>query len=579
MKYKNCRILYEKYDFSYKKKGRRKMITIGSVLDGKYKILNQIGAGGMSTVYLAMNEKVNRQWAVKEIKKDRPYNFILMKQGILREMDLLRTLNHPMIPKICDVIEKSDAIFIVMDYIEGRTLGKVVEEEGAQEEKYIIEWAKQLCQVLAYLHSRIPPIIYRDMKPSNIMLKPNGELMLIDFGISREFCADHTEDTICLGTQGYAAPEQFGGGQSDERTDLYGLGATLYHLATGKSPNKRLSVSIFEKDKNDIKISEGLEKIIRKCMAKNPQERYQSSQELWYALEHYEQLECNTMKRQKKRLVFCGGLLLQMIFSIGIFLYSGQKISKLKRENYECCIQMASNQEGEKKIVLLRKAVQIRPEKEEAYLKLIEEFLRDENFSQQEDEVFREILNTKNNQEKTYEMMLAKNKEGYGETSYEIGTAYFFFYEKIGNKERSIKWFEIAQKTEGIEQQKKVRASVCLRIARYWKDMGRRKKTGDFEISHASYFQDLEQLYQMQRENKENRRMRLKVCQELLMQILQYTTELLKDGITLDEMIKVLETAKKEVEEAKEEAGTWEIVPILEEELRQVEKKIKIELQ
>ena len=111
--------------------------------------MNQIGTGGMSTVYLAMNEKANRQWAVKEIKKDRPYNFALMKQGILREMEMLRTLHHPMIPRICDVIEKQDAIFIVMDYIEGRTLGKLVEEEGAQEERYIIEWAKQLCR---YLH-------------------------------------------------------------------------------------------------------------------------------------------------------------------------------------------------------------------------------------------------------------------------------------------------------------------------------------------------------------------------------------------------------------------------------------------
>lgn len=100
------------------------MITIGSVLDGKYKILNQIGTGGMSTVYLAMNEKANRQWAVKEIKKDRPYNFALMKQGILREMEMLRTLHHPMIPRICDVIEKQDAIFIVMDYIRGENTWK-----------------------------------------------------------------------------------------------------------------------------------------------------------------------------------------------------------------------------------------------------------------------------------------------------------------------------------------------------------------------------------------------------------------------------------------------------------------------
>ncbi|MDO4453841.1 MAG: protein kinase [Eubacteriales bacterium] len=553
------------------------MLTIGSVLDGKYKILNQIGTGGMSTVYLAMNEKVNRQWAVKEIKKDRPYNFALMKQGILREMEMLRTLYHPMIPRICDVIEKSDAIFIVMDYIEGRTLGKLVEEEGAQEERYIIAWAKQLCQVLAYLHSRIPPIIYRDMKPANIMLKPNGDLMLIDFGISREFCADHTEDTICLGTQGYAAPEQFGGGQSDERTDIYGLGATLYHLAAGESPNKMARSRLFEKEEDSLKISEGLERIIKKCMAENPQERYQSSRELWYALEHYQELECKTMKRQKKKLFLCGGLLAQAVFSLGVWLFSGQRIRELQRENYECCLQMASNQEGEEKILLLKKAADINPKKEETYLKLIEEFLRDNNFSHQEDEIFREILNKKGKQKKTYEMMVAENKEGYEKIAYETGTAYFFFYENTGSKERSIKWFQIAREAENLEEQKKVRASVCVRIAEYWKDMGRRKKTGDFEISHGAYFQDLRTLYQMQREQKENKVMTLKVCQEMFMQMIQYTAEMMKDGITAEEMKSVLEDGRKEIEEAKKEAGLEKIIQILEEELKQAEQKIKME--
>ena len=554
------------------------MITIGSVLDGKYKILNQIGTGGMSTVYLAMNEKANRQWAVKEIKKDRPYNFALMKQGILREMEMLRTLHHPMIPRICDVIEKQDAIFIVMDYIEGRTLGKLVEEEGAQEERYIIEWAKQLCQVLAYLHSRIPPIIYRDMKPTNIMLKPNGDLMLIDFGISREFCADHTEDTICLGTQGYAAPEQFGGGQSDERTDIYGLGATLYHLAAGESPNKMIRSHLFEKEEDSLKISEGLARIIKKCMAENPQERYQSSRELWYALEHYRELECKTMKRQKKKIFFCGGLFVHAFFSMGVCLFSGHRIKELQRENYERCLQMASNQEGEEKILLLKKAADISPQKEETYLKLIEEFLRDDNFSHQEDEIFCETLNKKGKREKTYEMMLAENKEGYEKIAYEAGTAYFFFYENTGNKERSIKWFEIARKAETLEEQKRVRASVCVRIADYWKDMGKRKKTGDFEISHGAYFQDLRALYQMQKQQKENKIMTLKVCQEMFMQILQYTTEMMKDGITVKEIEKVLEDGRKEIEEAKKETNLQNIIKTVEEELRQAEQRIKMEL-
>ena len=101
----------------------------------------------------------------------------------------------------------------------------------------MIKWAKQLCDVLGYLHSQNPPIIYRDMKPANIMLKPDGNVVLIDFGTAREYKENNIEDTTCLGTMGYAAPEQFGGmGQTDARTDIYCLGATMYHLVTGMNP-------------------------------------------------------------------------------------------------------------------------------------------------------------------------------------------------------------------------------------------------------------------------------------------------------------------------------------------------------
>ena len=128
-----------------------------------------------------------------------------------------------------------------MDYIEGNPLSNALEEYGAQPQDMVIAWAKQLCDVLGYLHAQSPPIIYRDMKPSNVMLKPDGNITLIDFGTAREFKEKNLADTVCLGTIGYAAPEQFGGmGQTDARTDIYCLGATLYHLVTGQNPVSRL---------------------------------------------------------------------------------------------------------------------------------------------------------------------------------------------------------------------------------------------------------------------------------------------------------------------------------------------------
>lgn len=262
------------------------MLEIGSLVDGKYKILNVVGKGGMSVVYLAMNERANKQWAIKEVRKDGVQDFEVVKQNLIVETDILKNLNHPNLPSIIDVIDREDSFLIVMDYIEGKALSDVLKEYGAQPQEYVIEWAKQLCDVLGYLHSRVPPIIYRDMKPSNVMLKPDGNLTLIDFGTAREFKASKVEDTTCLGTRGYAAPEQYGGhGQTDGRTDIYCLGATMYHLVTGHNPSQP-PYEMYPIRNWDPNLSSGLEEIIIKCTKYNPEDRYQNCQELMYTNGH-----------------------------------------------------------------------------------------------------------------------------------------------------------------------------------------------------------------------------------------------------------------------------------------------------
>ena len=217
------------------------MLEIGSLLDGKYKILNKIGQGGMSIVYLAMNEKANKQWAIKEMRKEKNKNCEVMRQSLITETNLLKELKHPYLPSIADIIENEDTIIIVMDYVEGRALSDILSEKGTIDEASVVEYAIQLCDVLDYLHSQNPPIIYRDLKPSNIILKPDGKITLIDFGTARRYNYDSISDTTCLGTIGYAAPEQFAGEnlrQTDARTDIYNLGATMYHLLTGVNPSE-----------------------------------------------------------------------------------------------------------------------------------------------------------------------------------------------------------------------------------------------------------------------------------------------------------------------------------------------------
>ena len=129
------------------------MLEIGSLVDVKYKILNKIGQGGMSIVYLAMNERANKQWAIKEVRKDGVQNFQAVKQGVIAETEMLKKLSHPNLPSIIDVIDRDGTFLIVMDYVEGRHLESVVKEYGAQSQEDVIEWAKQLCDVLSYLRS------------------------------------------------------------------------------------------------------------------------------------------------------------------------------------------------------------------------------------------------------------------------------------------------------------------------------------------------------------------------------------------------------------------------------------------
>lgn len=312
------------------------MLEIGSLVDGKYKILNKIGQGGMSVVYLAMNEKANKQWAIKEVRKDGKKDFDVIRQGLVVETDMLKRLKHPHLPSIVDVIDGDGTFLIVMDYIEGNPLNVLVNDQGAQSQEDVIDWAKQLCDVLGYLHSRTPAIIYRDMKPSNVMLKPDGNVMLIDFGTAREYKNKNmVEDTTCLGTQGYAAPEQFGGhGQTDARTDIYCLGATMYHLVTGHNPAKP-PYEMYPIRQWNPKLSSGLEEIILKCTRKNPDDRYQSCSELMYALEHYNELDI-TYKKSQKRKMF--GFATAVVLSAALFGtagYMNYKEKSYKSQNFD----------------------------------------------------------------------------------------------------------------------------------------------------------------------------------------------------------------------------------------------------
>lgn len=323
------------------------MSKVGLVIGGKYEILKEIGQGGMSVVYVAMDIRLNKQWAVKELKNDGTQSVEMLLKGIEREANILKKVDHPVLPRIVDIIDEQGAIYVIMDYIQGLAMDKILKEEGAQPQEKVIEWAKELASALDYLHSMKPPIIYRDMKPSNIMLQPDGRVKLIDFGTAKEYKAENIVDTTALGTRGYAAPEQFGDEKgrgiykTDSRTDIYCLGVTIYHIVTGMNPSEP-PYEIKSIREWNPGLSSGLEQIILKCTQSNPEDRYQSCAELIYALEHYMELDNGYHKKQIQKLLFWGISLIGMVAGIVIGTVGYHGMESAKKQDYRTLIEEAN---------------------------------------------------------------------------------------------------------------------------------------------------------------------------------------------------------------------------------------------
>jgi len=224
-------------------------LKVGTILRSRYKIIEMVGEGGMGAVYRAEDLRLEgRQCAVKEIVLEMEPTETARAQAqeqFYREASTLARLDHPNLPKVSDYFTEGQREFLVMDFVPGRDLKALMDEARRQKktlpEKQVLSWAAQLCDALDYLHSQNPPILHRDIKPANIKLTPSGTLKLVDFGLVKLMVPDDaTTITIVQGrgTIQYTPLEQYGGdtGHTDARSDIYSLGATLYHLFTNQPP-------------------------------------------------------------------------------------------------------------------------------------------------------------------------------------------------------------------------------------------------------------------------------------------------------------------------------------------------------
>ncbi|MBR2565609.1 MAG: serine/threonine protein kinase [Paenibacillus sp.] len=248
----------------------------GSLLGGRYRILSILGTGGMSHVYEAEDLKLpGKIWAVKESVTKMPY-----EGSMEREAALLTSLRHPRLPQIVDFFapDEEGYTYLVMEYIEGLTLSDYFKQHrGKIPIAQFTGFLHQLLDVFSYLHNLNPPVIYRDLKPSNIMITPEHEVCLIDFGIARNYKKQHVEDTVKLGTAGFAAPEQYGSGQTDARSDLYGLGALMLYLMTSGAYTEWIQ-GVESSIRSDIPRT--YIPVARRLLRYDAEERFQSADEV-----------------------------------------------------------------------------------------------------------------------------------------------------------------------------------------------------------------------------------------------------------------------------------------------------------
>ena len=439
---------------------------VGRVVDNKYEIIAAIGKGGMSNVWLGRDRRLDKLWAIKEIKPNvAGRQGAANRQAIIDEANFMKRLDHPAIPRVVDIIDTGASIFVVMDYVNGTALNKAMREQGEPfDQDEVIDWGIQLCDVLEYLHGLRPPVIYRDMKPSNVMLRDDGSVKVIDFGIATELLADGPADERVIGTGGYGAPEQVDAQVHattpvDTRADVYALGTTLYSLVTGHVPRMRRDESgrsVVDFDIKpirewDARLSDGLQTIIERACQRRPADRYQTIAEMRYDLEHCEELTAEWRATQQAKV---DGFWMRVRVSVASALIGAACLGGsmlLRNSDYDTLLHTASVASTEERNVqvadsgtgkgtarsadaseaeeALRRAIDLAPTRIEPYQQLLEVYQDDKIFTPTESRRWLELWQAHGRD--------LSGDAKYGRLCYDAGILYLCYYDYLGLKDLS----------------------------------------------------------------------------------------------------------------------------------------------
>ena len=527
------------------------------VVGGRYRLLTVIGRGGMSTVYLALDTALNKQWAAKEIRHvSDPVQRELIVNSIVTEANMIKRFDHPAIPRIVDIVDDAGTLYVIMDYVEGRTLEDLLVAGGPQSEDDVVDWALQLCEVLEYLHTSTPPVIYRDMKPSNVMLKPNGLLQVIDFGIAREMREDGQGasaaigDTVQLGTRGFAPPEQYGGtAQTDARSDVYSLGATMYNLLTDKSPAEP-PYEMLPLRQVRPELSQGIERIVARATQANPDDRYQDCAEMAYDLAHYREQDDAARSRLKRTWHTFVGLATATVvaFVVGVSGTVGRIVATDGDYGHWMQIAEQSPDEAESTEAYLR-ATEIRPGDVNPYLGLVGRYRADLTFSPEEEAQLRSAV--------LPNLTALEGSPAYADLAFEIGKLYWYSYDVDPAEAASLdrteqqegrsariraaeQWMDAAASDPEFEDQ--ALARTYANIADFNASIVPLINEGSDEGLYAPYFAELQALVESMAA-EDNDVMRLEAANLALDALRTYPRKFRADDVTQDDMEALAQSA------------------------------------
>ena len=348
----------------------------------KYCLLKEIGRGGCATVYLAVDERLGQKWAVKKIEKS--------QAGEVREWEILKKLNYPAFPRIVDVLSQGDTLYLVMEYVEGKNLQEEYKMGIRLSEETLLELGLCLCGALEYLHACSPPVIYRDLKPSNIIHCPDGSFRIVDFGAAALFRGGAREDRERWGTKGFCAPEQMQG-KCCAQSDIYSMGKTLAYLGGDT-------------------VSRKFQRILNRCTRQDPGKRYASARETKNRIEKLlREKRQNHRLRRISILVLAGGVLAGIVY--GIFEQAERRQYVYWMNQARSAAALGGSHEAEVRRYY-ETAIRFAPENDSGFLELLSYYGK-EGETQRGISVVKEIM-----------AVYAQNSKAYGDVWEEIGFLY-----------------------------------------------------------------------------------------------------------------------------------------------------------